>query len=102
MDVCERFIEGLKKYNLTHEESKSWQYIGGTGRKGERHDKYRHLKFKHDNTEFVSPERKDYCICGTAIVEQCWIVDKICLISKTIKDILVIGNCCKRHFLPDC
>ena len=75
MNVCKRFIEGLKKHNLTHEEIKSWQYIGGTGG---RHDKYFHLKFRYDNIEFVPPERKDYCICGTALVEQCWIVDNTC------------------------
>ena len=58
MNMCKRFIEGLKKHNLTHDDIKSWQYIGGTGGRGERHQNYFHLKFKHDNIEFVPPERK--------------------------------------------
>ena len=102
MNVCQRFIEGLKTYNLTHEEIKSWKFIGGTGGKHQRHDKYFKLKFKDDIFEFIPPKESKYCICRPAIVEQCWIVDETCLINKTIKDILIIGNCCKRHVLPDC
>ena len=73
MNVCKRFIEGLKKHNLTHEEIKSWQYIGGTGG---RHDKYFHQVFLATILNLSHLREKDYCICGTAIVEQCWIVDK--------------------------
>ena len=89
MNVCKRFIEGLKDHNLTHEDIKSWQYIGGIGGKNGRHTNYFNLKFKYEDIEFTPPDIKDLCICGTAICEQCWIVDKKCLVSKNINNILV-------------
>ena len=98
MNVCRRFIEGLKDHNLTHEDIQSWKYIGGSGR----HDSYFHLKFQDEEDRFTPPDKQSQCICKTAISEQCWIVDEKCLISKKNDKVLVIGNCCNRHVLPDC
>ena len=90
MDVCRRFIIGLEEIGLTHDEIKTWVYIGG---EHVQHLSYFNLKIK--DVEIGKPEHKDRCICKTKIQQNCWI-------TKDYKNILVIGNCCLKHFLPEC
>ncbi len=82
-----KFIEGLKKYNLSHEDiiNNNWHYSGGN--KGS-HLNYYKLVYK--NIEIPSYSSK--CICGHDISENCYITD-----GKTI---MVLGNCCIKRFLP--
>lgn len=85
--LTNRFIEGLKNYNLTLEEIQSgnWKYCGG--------DKGSHLnyfKISCPNENF--PEKQAKCICGHDIEENCYIT------NETRK--LVLGNCCIKRFVP--
>lgn len=87
LNLTERFIEGLKKYNLTLKDiqESNWRYCGG--------NKGRHLNyFRLKNPECALPEYKDHCVCGHEIVENCFITDG--------NQILVLGNCCIKKFVP--
>ena len=83
---------GPEKYGLTHEEVKSWTYIGGP--QG-RHYKYWVIKQKGRIDKFNIPKEKKECVCGHPIKENCWI-------TKDFSQTLVVGNCCKQYFLPEC
>lgn len=90
-NLTQRFINGLTKYNLTLNEiqNSKWKYCGGD--KGS-HYNYFKLYFK-DKEKDISKNisHKDYCICGTGIIENCYITDNI--------QILVLGNCCIKKFI---
>lgn len=85
ISLTNRFIEGLKKYNLTYDEIKknNWRYCGG---EKERHFRYFELFFGHRNL----PERTDECVCGHHIKENCYITDG--------EYVLILGNCCIKKF----
>jgi len=38
------------------------------------------------------PPLKDHCVCGTRIVEQCY------MYSETFQDLIVMGNCCIKKY----
>lgn len=83
--ISKRFINGLKKHNLTYEEIKNnWEYIGG--------EKGHHLKYfnKYINEEI--PEHRNHCICGHKIKNNCFISDGNLVLS--------IGESCINKFLP--
>lgn len=90
LELTERFIEGLEKHNLTLEEIQSgdWKYCGGNGE--QRHKNYFKLIFENDDY----PDPDDHCICGHYIVENCYIY------KHNIDDILILGNCCIKKFVP--
>jgi hypothetical protein len=85
--LTNKFIRGLKNYNLTYEEIKNsgWKYCGGNQC---RHLNYFRLVFKNDEL----PDEVDNCVCGHYITENCYITDGIRL--------LVLGNCCIKKFIP--
>lgn len=87
LELTTKFIEGLKKYDLTYDEitNSNWKYCGG--RNGH-HLNYFKLCFKHDKL----PEIETNCVCGHHIEENCYITDG--------KEILVLGNCCIKKFIP--
>ena len=87
LDLTEKFIKGLKNYNLTYNEIKNnnWKYCGG--RRG-RHLNYFNLCCKNDDL----PEKINECVCGHYIEENCYITDG--------EQILVLGNCCIKKFIP--
>lgn len=85
--LSDRFIEGLKKYNITYNEilNSEWKYVGG--------DSKEHLRyFKLCCKGCKIPEHEDYCICGHAIKNNCYI--------KKGEQILILGNCCIKKFVP--
>jgi len=84
--LSDRFIEGLQKYNLTYEEIKNWRYAGGdTGR----HYNY----FVMIYGEHVKPlPHTNTCVCNHHIKENCYI--------RNDDDILILGNCCIKKFIP--
>jgi hypothetical protein len=87
VELTDKFIKGLKNYDLTLEEIRSgkWSYCGGnTGR----HHNY--WKLCCPNQEL--PEHMDRCVCDHPIEENCYITD-----GPTI---LVLGNCCIKKFIP--
>lgn len=87
-DLTDRFIKGLLDYDLTYDEilNGGWKYCGGN--KG-RHLNYFKLSCKDDDL----PEKNDRCVCGHKIVENCYITNG--------DDILVLGNCCIKKFVPN-
>jgi hypothetical protein len=85
-----RVLENLKKYGINDlEEFKKFKYCGG--------DRSRHLnywKLVMGATEL--PQHEDECVCGTAIVENCYITrDGIDCV-----ELLILGNCCIKKFMP--
>lgn len=90
--LSQRFINGLKKYDLTIEEIRNSDWIYGGGNK-RWHDNYFKLKF--DNNEKIRPKDETNCICGHKIEENCY------LYNKKTKMFLVIGNHCIKKFELD-
>lgn len=84
MSVSERFINGLKSYNLTYEEVKEWDYCGGNNGT---HLKY--YKKKYQNKQL--PEFKNNCICGHKLKNNCYITNH--------NIILILGSCCIKRFI---
>lgn len=83
--LSQRFINGLKNYNLTKEELKDWKYYGGN--KGS-HKNY----FEKTLKQSIHPPPTDKCVCGQSISENCYIINE--------NKILVLGNCCIKKFVP--
>jgi hypothetical protein len=89
--MSDAFIKGLKKYNLSYEDIKNskWKYCGGdTGR----HKNYFKICFPTDSFTF-NIGHENHCICGHLIVENCYI-------TNDELEILVLGNCCIKKFVP--
>jgi hypothetical protein len=83
--ITQKFIKGLKKYNMTIEElSKDWKYCGGT--QG-RHYNYYQLMFPGESL----CEHRSRCICNTRIKHNCYLTNGV--------DTLVLGNCCIKRFV---
>jgi hypothetical protein len=89
MEVSTRFIEGLKEYNLSLKEIQNgdWSYAGGNF---DSHIK----KFKLIFGDIKFPDVEKYCVCGHEIIHNCYIMNKK-------KEILVIGSCCIKKFMPN-
>lgn len=87
LDLTDRFIKGLMEYNLTVDEIKNWKYCGGNYNP---HYNYFRLCCPNDDL----PDYEDRCACGHKIVENCYITDG--------EQILVLGNCCIKRFIPKC
>ena len=89
--IFERFIKGLKEYNLTFEEitNGDWKYFGGDN--GNHYRYFQMAKNEKDNL----PEHEDECVCGVKIKHNCYITNG--------KEILILGSCCIKRFMPpDC
>jgi hypothetical protein len=88
LDLTEKFIKGLQNYGLTYDEilNSNWRYCGG--RSG-RHLNYFKLCCKDDDL----PDPVNECVCGHIIKENCYITDG--------KQLLVLGNCCIKKFIPN-
>jgi hypothetical protein len=87
IQLTNRFINGLKTYNLTQDDiiNNNFHYCGGDHKQ---HLNYYKLIFK----DKLLPDKKLTCICGHIINENCYITnDHI---------ILTLGNCCIKRFLP--
>ncbi len=91
--LSEKFLKGLAEYGLSYDDIKNsgWKYCGGNMN---RHKKYFELCFPTMVLSDITHE--DYCICGHDIVENCFITD------STETEILVLGNCCIKKFVPMC
>jgi hypothetical protein len=88
LDLTQRFIKGLKQYDLTPEEMVGWFYCGGRNGNA-RH--YNYFKMLYPDDEF--PSLTNECICGHNIKENCYITNEDYM--------LVLGNCCIKRFLPN-
>ena len=81
------FLRGLREYNMTLEdiEKSDWKYCGG--------NRGHHLNYWrtcHGNMSL--PPHETHCVCNHKITENCYITDG--------KDILVLGMCCIKKFIP--
>jgi hypothetical protein len=88
MNLTDRFIEGLKKYNLTPDDiaNNNWRYCGGNAGS---HLNYFNLVKDSDSLQM--PPEADKCICGHRIQDNCYITDG--------SEIMVLGNCCIKKFV---
>jgi len=89
VNTKDRFIQGLKKYNLTLEEIQlsGWKYVGGdTGS----HLNYYKLVFPNNNR---LPPHYDNCVCGHPIEYNCYIANKT--------NLIVLGRCCIKQFVEN-
>lgn len=89
LNLSDRFINGLKKYNLTMEDVRdNYKYCGG--------DEGRHLNyFKIVFPNKETPSNADNCVCGQRIIENCYICHK----NNNYNTIIVVGNCCIKKFV---
>ena len=84
----EKFKEGLERWTGDRELS-NYRYYGG--------DSNSHLQYflqtlgRHPSE---MPERRPCCVCGVAIVEQCF------LEHLSSKALVVVGNCCIKRYVP--
>lgn len=87
IELTNKFIKGLETHGLTYEEIKNgnWKYCGGSNG---RHLNYFNLTCKKKDL----PDKVNNCICGHSITENCYITNG--------KQILVLGNCCIKKFIP--
>jgi len=85
LTFTQRFIEGLKEYNLTMEDMKDFAYRGGDHGS---HYKYYKLVYKTD----ITFTHKDSCICGHNIKKNCYISNG--------NQLLTLGICCIKRFIP--
>jgi len=85
LTFTQRFIEGLKEYNLTMKDMNDFVYRGGDNGS---HYKYYKLLYKTD----ITFPHKDSCICGHYIKNNCYISNG--------NQLLTLGNCCIKRFIP--
>lgn len=83
MNIHSRLLEGLKTYNITENELQYFKYAGG--------DHGSHLKYAQ-LIKLEKPLHKTHCICGHPIKNNCYI--------KYNDQIIVLGNCCIKRFIP--
>jgi hypothetical protein len=86
MNLTEKFIKGLKDYNLSMDQMDNWSYCGGNCG---RHKNYFKLTCPNDDI----PELVCKCVCGHNIVENCYITDG--------ESIMILGNCCIKKFIKN-
>jgi hypothetical protein len=87
VELTERFIKGLREFNLTLKEitENNWYYCGG--------DKNQHLNyFKLSCPEDDLPPFDNKCVCGHHITTNCYITNG--------EDLLILGSCCIKKFVP--
>ena len=86
----DRFMRGLEKYSISKAEIDRGDWVYSGGNQG-RHLRYWKLRTKGEEI----PDLDDHCVCGHYIKENCYIEN-----SKDPNDIIVLGNCCIKRFLP--
>ena len=88
LNLTNRFIEGLKKYDLSYDDiiNSGWKYCGG--------NQGRHLNYfkLQEGGSWELPSYEEECVCEHSIIENCYITDET--------RILVLGNCCIKKFIP--
>ena len=82
----------------------NFKYTGGDGRRFGTHEDHekdrkanRHLTYWNmTRGDELHPPHKEYCICETKIIENCYAVDK-----RDREKLVCLGNCCILRFLGD-
>ena len=82
-----KLLKGLKEINLTMDDLiKNYKYIGGNKGDGLK-------RFKRLFGDEKLPEQQDNCICGHEIIDNRYLMNDE-------GEIVVVGNCCIKRFLP--
>ena len=96
-----RFITGLEERGVTlNEVQKYWVYFGGAPDLRRENDDNRHFnylkttKWWKENKKLPLPNQ-EFCICGQAIMLNCFIKDK-----RRDNRFLCVGSCCIKKFVP--
>jgi len=96
ISLHKKFLNGLKhKYNLTHKDliEQDYKYAGGTpDENNPRHYNYWN-KIKLQKPYLKMPDIITECVCDHKIKNNCFIINKN-------DDIIVLGNCCIKKFIP--
>jgi hypothetical protein len=96
ISLHKKFLNGLKnKYNLTHKDliEQDYKYAGGTpDDNNPRHYNYWN-KIKLQKPYLKMPDIITECVCDHKIKNNCFIINKN-------DDIIVLGNCCIKKFIP--
>jgi len=82
--ISKQFQKGLAEYDLTIDDLKGWYYCGSNRERN---------RFKINCPNDDMPDYTNECVCGHKIVENCYITD-------FKESFLIVGNCCKKRFLP--
>jgi hypothetical protein len=90
LELSLRFVNGLRQYDLTKEEIKSWRYVGGGHLDDAVKNEVLNEKFRKQFPKAPVPPLTEHCVCGHRIKENAFITDG--------KQILTLGNCCVRRF----
>ena len=89
MELSKRFLEGLKKYNLTKDEIQNYKYCGGDTSSAD-------IAYWAKNFgDRPKPPKTGNCACGHEIVNNTYIR------HKTEDIIIVLGSCCVKRFVHD-
>jgi hypothetical protein len=88
--ISQKFLNGLKQYQMEFEDIKDWIYCGGN-----QGSYYEYFKICYPDT--VAPYDEN-CICGNSITVNCYIRENV---DSPINDVLIVGSCCIRKFLPN-
>lgn len=86
LNFTQKFIHGLETYGLTYDDLTKFKYCGGDTGRHLNYFKIFFLKYKE------LPDHMNYCICDHHIKDNCYITDG--------KQILTLGNCCIKRFIP--
>ena len=85
------FVNGLKELGLEYNHViKNWKYCGGNSKTGTEMRHLNYWKLLYPDEEL--PEYGDECVCGHKITNNCYITYN--------DEILILGNCCIKKFLP--
>lgn len=77
-----------RKLTLALQGADDWEFAGGDTRPAHRE----RWKLLFDGRK--KPATEISCVCGHSIVENCY------LYSRSLNEVVVLGNCCIRRFLP--
>tara|TARA_R110002110_G_scaffold68522_5_gene185443 strand:+ start:78 stop:497 length:420 start_codon:yes stop_codon:yes gene_type:complete len=94
-ELSERFVAGLKDYNLTKEElnASGWKYCGGDEAAGLNHYNYFKTIFGGEPEACVEDYPAIKCICGHTIHRNFFIC------NKEEDELLIIGSECINKFI---
>lgn len=90
LELSQRFVNGLKSYDLTKEEIENWRYVGGGHLTNSLRHELLQQRFKKEFPEVDPPGLEARCVCGHPIQENAFISDG--------ENLLVLGSCCVRRF----
>ena len=103
------WVNGLKNLGYTEIEIKEvmekWICAGSRYRDDDSesrrkiNSRTRYANLLINQHKFIPPPHSDFCVCGVAIKEQCFIMSDDYLENRNPREVLVSGNCCINTFV---